>query len=129
MVGGNEEPGMRRWTWIAILLLLVLFVVAARLLVFRPSSTTGQPTGIADQIYVSQLSNTVLQFLSAEKAASQPSKGDLLDFKSGESFSTAETGNGYVQLGFPGQAVVYQASGTEMLLKLPPMNGSASTSF
>jgi hypothetical protein len=59
----------------------------------------------------------VLQVLSAEKAASQPNTGDMFAYKGGESLSTAETGYGYVQLGFPGQIEVYLASSTETLLR------------
>lgn len=111
---------MRRRRSTAILLLLVIFGAAAWLLVScRPSSPTT-PTGVAQQIYVSQVSNTVLQLLSADKKNSQPSSGDLVDFQGGETFSAADTGDGYVQLGFPGHVDVYLASGTEMLLKSPP---------
>jgi hypothetical protein len=41
----------------------------------------------------------------------------MIDFRSGESLSTADTGYGYVHLGFPGQVDVYLASGTGTILK------------
>ena len=111
---------MRRWGWIAVLVLAILIVVVTGLYVLRSlSAPSSQGIAITDQIYVSQVSNTVLQALSAEKAASQPSTGDMIDFRGGETLSTAETGYGYVQLGFPGQVEVYLASGTETILKDP----------
>ncbi len=105
---------MRRWTWITALLLVILLAAAVGC---QPSSPTGQPTSVGSQIFVSEISNTVLQVISPQKAASQPNKGDMIDFLSGESLSTAETGYGYVQLGFPGHVDIYLSSGTETALR------------
>ncbi len=108
---------MKRWAWIAVLVVVILFLGAAAGCLLRPPSQGAEPTSIANQIYVSEVSSTVLQVLSSEKVASQPLKGDLVEFKSGVSLSTAETGYGHVELGFPGQVDIYLASGTETMLR------------
>ncbi len=102
---------MKRWAWIAVLVVVLILVA------WGCSARPTPPPSAVNQIYVLQVSNTILQALSPEKAASQPLKGDLIDFKAGESLSTAETGYGYVQLGFPGKVDIYLASGTETLLR------------
>ncbi len=71
---------MSRWISIGILVLIGV-LVAGGIVIFRRSSTPPPPTIIANQIYVSQVSNTSLQFVSAEKVTSQSTDGDLLDAK------------------------------------------------
>lgn len=112
MVENEEENCMQRWARVA-----VLFLMAGGLILLGACRPTAPPTSLADQIYVSQVANTVLQVLSPEKVASQPTTGDWIDSKSGESLSTADTGYGFVHLSFPGKVNVYLASGTGTILK------------
>ncbi len=114
MVLHDEENGMRRWAWIAPLLVMLLMAAAG-----CSPSTPGTPISAGSRIHVTKISNTVLQVLSAGKVASQPASGEWIDSVGGESLSTAETGYGYVQLGFPEQVDLYLASGTETSLKHP----------
>jgi hypothetical protein len=110
---------MSRWRGIAILSVVILLAVAGWLVIPRPPSHPPLPTVFANQIYVSQVSNTTLQVVSANNAASPASDGDLLEFKSGETLATAETGTGYAYFGFPGQAEVYMASSTGIGIRNP----------
>jgi len=100
-------------------ILLVLILLAASFAAACTSAVTVAPTGIADQVYISEISNTVLQVTSPDKSVVQPVKGDLAPAQNGTAFSTADTGTGYVRLGFPGQATVFMASGTDMVIKDP----------
>ena len=109
---------MSRWISIGILVLIGV-LVAGGIVIFRRSSTPPPPTIIANQIYVSQVSNTSLQFVSAEKVTSQSTDGDLLDAKGGETFTTSDTGTGYAYFRFPGQVEVYLAGGSQLLIKDP----------
>jgi hypothetical protein len=98
---------------------LLAVLVVGGIVIFRRSSTPPPPTIIANQIYVSQVSNTSLKFVSAEKVASQSTDGDLLDAKGGETFTTSDTGTGYAYFRFPGQVEVYLAGGSQLLIKDP----------
>ena len=110
---------MSWWRGIAILSIIALLLLAGCSLIPSSSSHSPLPTGIANQIYVSQVSDTSLRVLSADKAASTASDGDLLDFKSGETLTTTETGTGYAYFGFPGQVEVYMASATGIGIRNP----------
>src|SRR5512142_2710015 len=116
MAWHDEENGMRRWGWIVVLPLVILSILSAGCSSATPSA---QPTPTGSQIFIAEISNTVLQVVSPDKAPSQPGTGDSIDFANGVSLSTAETGYGYVRLKFPAQVDAYLASGTTMRLRNP----------
>ena len=75
-----------------------------------------------DQIYIAQLSNLQLTVTSGNAGAPQsPPAGTVLTFDKDESFQTSGNNqNGYyVLLGLPGQAQLYLAGGTRIVLELP----------
>ncbi len=108
---------MRRWISIVILVLAILVVVAGGALVSIILNPRATPTPMANLIYLSDLSGTALEVAPPGEEVWQPNKGDMIQSKIGQTFSTTDTGYGHVHLGFPGQVDIYLASSTQILLK------------
>jgi PPM family protein phosphatase len=121
--GGKRPLRLSRPVLIIATALLMLSFLVLKLLpgILNPSPPplAPLPTILQDQIFISQIWNTSLQILSTDNISSQPSQGDLLDFKSGETITTTGGNEGYAYIGFPGQVEVYLAGGTEIFIKDP----------
>jgi hypothetical protein len=115
---------MSKLRWAAIVLILILLGVAARLYAVHPPQPPSPPTSISSQIYIPQVSNTGLQVISPAKVASLAYNGDLVDYEKGQTFATSEKGTGHAELGFPGQVEVYLAPNTQIQLRDPSDEGA-----
>ena len=82
-----------------------------------PPPPPSLPTITGNQIYIAQIWHVTLNSMSPSTGASQSvNTGSLLNFENGETIQT-DNGNGYAYLGFPGQAQLYLAGGTEIILR------------